>query len=163
MNQTWKILIVVVLIVAIIGVISVKRNQSGRQTDGTSVPSSGKTAAGQVPTEYKIANLTGKGMPVLVDIGADTCIPCKLMAPILKELKEELQGKITVQFLNLNECHAFADEYKISVMPTQIFYDASGKERFRHKGFYAKDEIYTKLKELKLLTPDEPFTKGELQ
>ena len=98
MNQTWKIIIVVVLMVAIIGVISVKRNQSDKETNETLASSSmGKLDEGQLPEEYKLENLTGKGMPVLVDIGADTCIPCKLMAPILEELKEEQQGKIKVQ------------------------------------------------------------------
>jgi thioredoxin 1 len=144
MSQTWKIVIVVVLIISIISVISIKRNHSDRQSDGASASASAK----QVPDESKLKNLTGKGIPVLVDIGADTCIPCKLMTPILKELKEELQGKILVQFLNLNEYPGVADEYKISVMPTQIFYDSSGKERFRHEGFYSKEDILAKWTEL---------------
>ena len=148
MNQTWKIIIVVVLMVAIIGVISVKRNQSDKETNETLAPSSmGKVDEGQLPEEYKLENLTTKGIPVLVDIGADTCIPCKLMAPILEELKEEQQGKIIVQFLNLNQYPEAVDEYKISVMPTQIFYDVSGKELFRHEGFYAKEDILSKWKE----------------
>jgi thioredoxin 1 len=164
MNQTWKVVIVVVLIVAIIGAISVKRNQSARQNNRSLTPVSlGKASTGQVPSEYKVENLTGKGMPVLVDIGADTCVPCKLMTPILNELKEELKGKILVLFLNLNTYPGVAQEYKISVMPTQIFYDASGEERFRHEGFYAKEDILAKLKELKLLRSDEPFTRGESQ
>ena len=149
MNQTWKILIVVVLIVAIIGVISVKRNQSEKGTGGIFEPVSMDQAAyGQVPDEYKIAALTGKGMPVLVDIGAESCIPCKLMAPILDELKNELQGKIVVQFLNLDMYPGLANEYKIKVKPTQIFYDASGKEAFRHEGFFSKEDIFLKWTEL---------------
>ncbi len=164
MTQTWKVVIVVVLIIAIIGVISVKRNQSMKESNESFIPiSSGKAGGEEVPSEYKVENLTGKGLPVLVDIGADTCVPCKLMAPILKELKEELQGKILVQFLNLNTYPGLAEEYKISLMPTQIFYDASGKDRFRHEGFYSKEDILAKVKELKLLTSDELFIKGESQ
>jgi thioredoxin 1 len=159
MSQTWKIAIVAVLIVSIIGVISIKRNRSNNETDGNLTAAS----AGQLPDEYKLKNLTGKGIPVLVDVGAESCIPCKLMAPILKELKEELHGKILVQFLNLDTYPGLAAEYKISLKPTQIFYDASGKEVSRHEGFYAKEDILAKLKELKLLTSDETFTKGESQ
>jgi thioredoxin 1 len=144
MNKTGKIGIVVVLIVAIITVIAIKQNKSSQ--DSTVLGSIG--SGQQMPDEYKLKNLTGKGIPVLVDIGADTCIPCKLMAPILEELKEELKGKIQVQFLNLNKYPKCAEEYKISLMPTQIFYDASGKERFRHEGFFAKEDILAKWKEL---------------
>lgn len=149
MHQTWKVLIVVVLIVAIIGVISVKRNLSEKETSGIFEPISiGQADNSQVPDEYKIAALTGKGMLVLVDIGAESCIPCKLMAPILDELKNELQGKIVVQFLNLDMYPGLANEYKIKVKPTQIFYDAFGKEVFRHEGFFSKEDILSKWTEL---------------
>ncbi len=148
MNKNSKVGIVVVLVIAIITVITIKHNKS-------SLDSTVLGGVRQIPEEYKIKQLTGKGMPVLVDIGADTCIPCKLMAPILDELKEELKDKILVQFLNLNKYPGVADEYKISVMPTQIFYDASGKERFRHESFFSKEDILAKWKELGVNLPSE--------
>ena len=141
MNKIWKVGIVVVLIAAAATAIVTKQNKSSR--DSTTSENVGK-----IPEEYKVQQLTGKGIPVLVDVGADTCIPCKLMAPILKDLKEELKGKIIVQFLNLKEYPDFAKEYKINVMPTQIFYDASGEESFRHEGFFSKEDILAKWKEL---------------
>ena len=141
MNNIGKIGIVVVLAVVVVVVIAIKGNKSGRDT---TTPGGGQ----QIPTEYKIAQLTGKGMPTLIDVGAGTCIPCKLMAPILEELKEELQGKITVQFVDLNKYPGLAREYRINVMPTQIFYDASGRELFRHEGFMSKEDILVKWQEL---------------
>ncbi len=144
MNKVGKIAIVVVLIVVVVAVIVVKRNKSGR--DGTT-PGAGAVGQ-QVPAEYKPEQPTGKGLPALIDIGAGTCIPCKLMAPILEELKKELQGKAIVQFLDLNKYPGAAKEYRIRVMPTQIFYDATGKELFRHEGFYSKEDILGKWKEL---------------
>ena len=146
MNKVGKIVIVVILITAVAVGIAVKSYRSNSQ---------------RLPAEYLPGQLTGKGIPALIDVGADNCIPCKLMAPILEELKNEFQGKIMVQFLNLNKYPGLAKEYKISFMPTQIFYDASGKERFRHEGFYAKEDILSKLKELKLLPTDETFTEKE--
>jgi len=144
MNRVGKIAIVVVLIVAVVVVVAVKINKSGQ---GTTAPSGG-AAGQQIPAEYRPEQLTGKGLPALIDVGAGTCIPCKLMAPILEELKEKLQGKITVQFLDLNKYPGLADIYRINIMPTQIFYDASGKELFRHEGFYSKEDILGKWKEL---------------
>ena len=141
MNKIGKITIVVVLVVAVVVVIAVKSNKSGRDT---ATPGGGQ----QIPEEYRPEQLTGKGLPALIDVGAGTCIPCKLMAPILEELKEELQGKITVQFLDLNKYPGLAKEYRISVMPTQIFYDASGKELYRHEAFMSKQDILAKWQEL---------------
>ena len=146
MNKVGKIGIVVVLIAAVVVVIAVKSNKSGPGT-----------AAQQIPAEYMPDQLTGKGLPALIDVGAGICIPCKLMAPILEELKEELRGKITVQFLDLNKYPGLADIYRVNIMPTQIFYDASGKELFRHESFYSKEDILGKWKELGVdLTTAEP-------
>lgn len=141
MNKIGKIAIVVVLVAAVVAVIAIKSNKSGRDI---ATPGGGQ----QIPAEYRPEQLTGKGMPALIDVGAGTCIPCKLMAPILEELKEELQGKITVQFLDLNKYPGLARVYRISAMPTQIFYDASGKELFHHTGFMSKQDILTKWQEL---------------
>jgi len=144
MNKIGKIVIVVVLIAAVVILIAVKQNRSGQ---GATTPV--REFAGQsVPEEYKPQHLVGKGLPTLIDIGAGTCIPCKLMAPILEELKKELAGRLDVQFLDLNKSPGVAKEYRISVMPTQIFYDASGKELLRHEGFYSKEDILAKWKEL---------------
>lgn len=91
---------------------------------------------------------TGTGLPRLVDLGAGKCIPCKKMAPILEELKEEYAGALEVVFIDVWQDRSAGDKYGIQMIPTQIFYDASGKELFRHEGFFAKEEILAKWKEL---------------
>lgn len=87
-------------------------------------------------------------VPRLVDLGADKCIPCKMMAPILKELKTEFEGQLEVEFIDVWKKPDASKPYKISLIPTQIFYDASGKELFRHEGFFSKEDILAKWKEL---------------
>ncbi len=133
MNKFGKIAIIVVLIAAVVVAIAVRRNKSVDQ---------------QVPAEYKPEQLEVKALPALIDLGAGTCIPCKMMAPILEELKKELAGKLVVEFLDIGKNPLFAQEYQIRVKPTQIFYDASGKELFRHEGFYSKEDILAKWAEL---------------
>ena len=86
--------------------------------------------------------------PRLVDLGATQCIPCKLMAPILEDLKKTYVGKMDVQFIDVWENPDAGTKYGISIIPTQIFYDAEGKELFRHEGFFGKDDILAKWKEL---------------
>ena len=87
-------------------------------------------------------------LPKLVDLGADKCIPCKMMAPILEGLKKEYAGKMDVQFIDVWKDPAPGKQYKIKLIPTQIFFDASGKELFRHEGFFGKEDILAKWKEL---------------
>ena len=87
-------------------------------------------------------------LPKLVDLGADKCIPCKAMAPILKDLKTEYAGRMDVEFIDVWKNPDAGKAHKIKLIPTQIFFDASGKERFRHEGFYGKEDILGKWKEL---------------
>ncbi len=87
-------------------------------------------------------------LPKLVDLGADKCIPCKAMAPILKDLKAEYSGRMDVEFIDVWKTPDAGKAYKIKLIPTQIFFDAAGKERFRHEGFYGKEDILAKWKEL---------------
>ena len=87
-------------------------------------------------------------LPKLLDLGASKCIPCKMMAPILEELKKEHAGKLEVEFIDVWKNPDAAKQYGIEVIPTQIFHDATGKELFRHIGFFAKEDILAKWKEL---------------
>ena len=88
------------------------------------------------------------GMVTLVDLGARTCIPCKMMAPILDELAKEYEGKAAVIFVDVFQNPAEAKRFKVSVMPTQIFFDKKGQEITRHLGFMAKNDIVEQLDKL---------------
>jgi len=87
-------------------------------------------------------------LPKLMDFGANKCIPCKAMAPILEELKKDYAGKLEVEFVDVWKDPDAGKPYSIKMIPTQIFFDASGKELFRHSGFYGKEDILAKWKEL---------------
>jgi thioredoxin 1 len=151
MDKTLKIIIVVILIAAVATVVVVRRNRSGSE---------------QMPAEYKPDQLLGKGLPALVELGSDQCIPCKMMAPILEELKAEFAGKLQVNFLDVSKYRSLSELYGIQVIPTQFygikliptqrFYDASGDELFRHEGFYAKEDILAKRKELDVDLTETP-------
>jgi thioredoxin 1 len=94
------------------------------------------------------ATPTQKQLPKLIDLGADKCIPCKQMAPLLEQLKKEYAGQMDVEFIDVWKNEEAAKKYKIKLIPTQIFYGADGKELFRHEGFFGKEDILAKWKEL---------------
>jgi len=89
-----------------------------------------------------------RSLPRLVDLGADKCIPCKMMAPILADLKKSYAGQLEVVFIDVWKNSEEGKRHEVRIIPTQIFYDASGKERFRHEGFMAKKDILAKWREL---------------
>lgn len=91
-----------------------------------------------------------KALPKVVDFGDKFCIPCKLMAPALEELKLEQAGKLDVQFVSVGDKEnlPLAMKHKIELIPTQIFFGADGKEIWRHEGYISKYGILLKWKEL---------------
>jgi thioredoxin 1 len=93
-------------------------------------------------------------LPRLVDLGAGKCIPCKQMKPILDELKRDYADQFETVFIDVWEKRDEGKKYGIRLIPTQIFYDATGKERFRHEGFMAKKDILAKWRELGVAVQD---------
>lgn len=89
-----------------------------------------------------------KGMATMVNLGANQCLPCRMMAPILEELKDEYKGKTAIVFLDVWKDPSQARRFKIRVIPTQIFFDKKGKEIYRHQGFLEKKKIIQILKKL---------------
>jgi len=104
----------------------------------------------------------GDQLPKLLDLGADKCIPCKKMAPILEEIKTEYQGVLEVEFIDVWKNPQDAQNYNIQLIPTQIFYDAAGKELTRHQGFLSKEGIIDTFNRfgVKLARPSEDGAKA---
>jgi thioredoxin 1 len=89
------------------------------------------------------AKATGqpKQLPKMLDIGAKECIPCKMMIPLMEELEKDYTESLIVEFIDVWKNPNAARPYGIRGIPTQIFYDASGKELTRHMGYISKEGI----------------------
>lgn len=131
-NNGRSALLVAGVIVAVTAVAVVRHRAPRPSTDAASEATTAVTGA----------------LPRMVDVGADKCIPCKQMAPILVELKTEYAGRATIEFIDVWKNPAAGEPYGVRIIPTQIFYDRDGKEVWRHEGFLSKAEIVAKLKEL---------------
>jgi thioredoxin 1 len=92
-----------------------------------------------------------KHLVTFIELGADRCIPCKAMQPIMKEIAESYADKIQVVFYDVWKDPEPGRKYKIQLIPTQVFIDQKGNEIFRHVGLFPKDEILKMLKEKGLL------------
>jgi thioredoxin 1 len=118
------------------------------------------TTAGCQQASRSSVTYAATGLPRLVDIGASACLPCIMMAPSLEELKKEYAGRLQVEFIDAWQNPGAREQYDYYFCPTQVFIDASGKELFRHLGYYSKKDILAKWKELGV-DPEAPAAPRE--
>lgn len=134
-----------VLILLIAGVVLLSTALSGGC--GTDESVEGSSAASDLisgaPQDVPVA-----GMVTMVDLGAHKCVPCKMMTSIIKELSAEYEGRAAIVFIDVWENPDVTKQYDLRAIPTQIFYDADGKEQFRHEGFFDKASIVEVLRKI---------------
>ena len=92
--------------------------------------------------------VVGSGLPVLLELGSPKCPACRQMTPILKQLKAKYAEKFEIRYIDVWKNRAAGTKYGVRAIPTQIFLDSSGREVFRHVGFYSKKDILAAWKRL---------------
>ena len=125
-------------VVALMGIIGVLSSQLSGRSSEEPTPLDAQPA-GVVPV---------KGMVTMVDLGADSCIPCKMMAPIIEKLEKNYRGKAAIVFIDVWKDKEPARRFGIHAIPTQIFFDKNGKEVHRHVGFMAEADIISQLEKM---------------
>ncbi len=167
MRTPLKVLVVSALAVVVVGAVALKKGKAPAESDAAplAAAASGLTegpAAKPTPTAdtSKTSPVSTAKLPRMVDLGAGKCIPCKMMKPILDELKRDYADRFITEFIDVWENPDAGKKYGIEMIPTQIFYDAEGKERFRHVGFFGKEDILAKWKELGVDLSGGPATAG---
>ncbi len=172
-----KIIIPILIICAIAAIWIVKDKKNEVSLEGAD--KSGKVVTDNsdfelhVTEQIDLEKLKSYGLPIVIDFGADSCIPCKEMAPVLKELNAELRGKAIIKFVDVWKYQQLAQDYPISLIPTQIFIDKEGNPYkpkdpqalqmkmyssrdngehifTAHEGGMKKDQILSALKEMGL-------------
>ena len=132
MKKRVRISIIITVILAVVAIIIFKSFSSPQ-----------KEEAKQTKTENTV-----RGIPTLLDLGSKSCVPCKMMAPILEELRSEYDGRMRVIYYDVREKPQFAQIYRIRVIPTVIFISEHEEELYRHEGFISKENILDLWKKL---------------
>jgi thioredoxin 1 len=101
-----------------------------------------------VPT---LAQGSAPGKPALYEFGAGYCVSCKEMAKVMAELKTSHSDQVEFRLVYVDKEKPLFEQYKVMLIPTQVFLDASGKEVDRHMGPLTKEEVLKRLKDLKLI------------
>ena len=107
-------------------------------------------------TDAIVKQALSSGKPTVIDLGARSCIPCKKMAPIIEALKKDYAGIVDVIFIDVWKDPKAGTPYRIRLIPTQVFFDRTGKEVFRHEGFFSREDIEKVFKEKLGVTPVVP-------
>ncbi|HAH55431.1 MAG TPA: thioredoxin [Flavobacterium sp.] len=78
--------------------------------------------------------------PVLIDFFATWCGPCQTLAPILKQVKDNLGERITIIKIDVDKNEQLASKYQVRGVPTMILFQ-NGKQMWRQSGVLSKEEI----------------------
>jgi len=102
----------------------------------------------ELNTEDDFKKALASGRPVLVNFGANNCLPCRQLRPVLKEVSKEYGEKASILVIDVYKYQELARQHKIMALPTLVFFDSKGKEVFRHMGIMDKENIVAKLEEI---------------
>jgi len=87
-----------------------------------------------------------EGRVVMLELGSVGCIPCEQMKPVIEKLRTNFKGKLEVIFVDVRRDGENGRRYSVTMIPTQVFLDRTGREFHRHIGYYAYEEIVPVLK-----------------
>ena len=110
-------------------------------------------AQAEEPTGSATPVIPTPGMVTMVDMGANNCIPCKMMAPIIEELKKEYENQASILYIDVRAQPEVAARFSVRGIPTQIFFGKNGTEAFRHIGFMDKKSIVSTFEKLGATNP----------
>ncbi len=118
-----KLIIVSTIIVAIFGIYVYKQQNEKNLNDYAD----GGNPDFALKTEtLDLEKLKSYGLPILIDFGADSCVPCKEMAPVLEKLNIEYQGKVIIKFVDVWRNPELAENFPVQLIPTQFFFNSDG-------------------------------------
>ena len=168
-KKLFRILLPLLILAVIAGIWVIKSGQKEEIKEQV------KTAANPdfalLATEINLEKLKSYGLPIMIDFGSDSCPPCREMAPILREVNAEYQGRVIVVYGDIERYPKLAEGFPLEVIPTQFFFTKEGKPYVpaapnnlhmqlfmnrdtkehvltAHQGFLSKKQIQSVFKEL---------------
>ena len=121
-----RILVPVLIFISLTVIWAVKTHPTPTPIDDSPISAEDEADFALEAASVDLAALTAHGLPIIIDFGSDTCVPCKEMAPVLETMNAEMQGRAIIKFVNIGKNTNAADGFPIEVIPTQIFINPDG-------------------------------------
>lgn len=122
-----KAISIILVLGAIIGIVALKKQQ---------------------PNSIEALPTHTSGIPRLLDLGSKDCAACKMLEPVLDELRGKHPDQLQVDFIDVWKHEKVSAQYGVEIIPVQIFFGANGREIYRHQGFISTEEVENKFREL---------------
>ncbi len=91
------------------------------------------------------SEIINKPIPVLVDFFAEWCGPCKMMSPVLKEVKSEMGDTVSIIKIDVDKNRQLAEKFQVRGVPTLVLFK-NGKQVWRQSGVQQKPELISLIK-----------------
>ena len=134
-SKLWVKILIPILIVAVIGGIWIVKNVTEKSdSDPADSQNNAELSDSLKDADFSLREteaidfeaLSAYELPIIIDYGADSCIPCKQMAPVLEKANKEFYGKAFVKFINVWDYPDAANNVPVQVIPTQVLFNADG-------------------------------------
>jgi thioredoxin 1 len=110
--------------------------------------------------KINLQTLMSKNVPILLEFGRGWCKPCKYMKPILDDVAQAYSGRAIVTTVDMDVNKDLVKDFKIRLMPTQVFLTPDGKEFFRNEGTLERDQIAQVFAKMGLPVPSQGAIPG---
>ena len=143
-KKILKIVIPLVIVIAIVGIWLLKNVEKDEDFNFN------ETIVTPVDEEHFVLNstildmeaLSQYGLPIVLDFGSDSCLPCVSFYPTLKSIHANMYGRVIIKYIDVYKYSDIADGYPVQVIPTQIFINADGTPYLPSKDMEIKFATY---------------------
>lgn len=151
-KRILQILVPCIILAVIAGIYLIKNPPAYEQeSDGIE-----ETAALEGGADFSLAAteaidfeaMSSYGLPIIIDYGSDSCIPCKQMAPVLETINEEMKNVAFIKFVDVWKYTEAANNVPVQVIPTQVFVNANGMP------FVPSDELAGQIEFVQYMSKD---------
>ncbi len=126
--MSQKLLRILIPVCMVLGIATLWYLNNAEEMNSSEAPLDGtpQSSFALKSTTIDLPALKNLKVPMIIDFGADACIPCKEMAPVLVKLNAEMQNKAVIKFVDVWKSPQGAEGFPVQVIPTQVIYQADG-------------------------------------
>ncbi len=148
MTNTKRIVIIALVVAAAAGAFFLKDREAESSLEAVPLDQAGAPVNAAPEQTATLSDEDMAGKPRLICLGAERCVPCRMMVPVREALAEEYPDTLAIQFVDVWQDRSAGQRYSIRMIPTTIFMDADGDELYRQEGFMDKEAIVTRFEAL---------------